>query len=597
MHLAVDARWAQPPVPGGVGRGLRSCLPVLAERFDITLLTDPAAPPLLLGLPEVPLRTPPPGNAAGWLQWSAPRWLAAHTAAVFWCPWYGLPYRQPVPMAVTIHDLTFEHRPEWMRAPQRAVYRAQARHAARTAAMVVVPSRHVADDVCATYGLERARVRVVPNAADPVFRPYGAGAGPGAAGAGAGTPGGGYVVALGGARRRRLDLAVAAWQAWGGGLPLHVLGTEDPGVPGVVPLGRLGDDAWARELAGATALLYPTEYEGFGMPALEAVAAGTPVVCARVGALPEVLGDAASWADSLQPADLAAALGRVDDALRRDGLARAAAAPTWRKAAELLGDALLDAGRAGAAPRRPQRHTVPMTTPQVDALGLLTTHRPLFHAPSGDARTTSWGIAPEVLRWLQDHLRPGMHTLETGSGDSTVVFLSRVEKHTAVAPDAAEAQAIRDFCKRVGVPAGGLEFLAGRSQQVLPRLEDPAPLDVVLIDGDHAFPAPYIDWYYTADRVRRLGYVLVDDTQLRTGRTLRDFLGAEPEWRLVEQIGKTAIFQKVVDGPVTDKWWGQQPWGALPRALPGDGLAVRARHLRNAVRLRTRVRGLVNRRC
>ena len=55
-------------------------------------------------------------------------------------------------------------------------------------------------------------------------------------------------------------------------------------------------------------LLYPTAHEGFGMPAAEAITCGTPVVCARVAALPEVLGDAAVWSTSLQPDDLGQAL-------------------------------------------------------------------------------------------------------------------------------------------------------------------------------------------------------------------------------------------------------------------------------------------------
>jgi alpha-1,3-rhamnosyl/mannosyltransferase len=114
---------------------------------------------------------------------------------------------------------------------------------------------------------------------------------------------------------------------------------------GVVHVGRLDDDTWAAILAGATAFCYPTRYEGFGMPALEAAASGVPVVCGRIGPLPEILGDAAEWCASTEPTDIAEGLRRVlvdegrRQALRSAGLARAATAPTWGDSATVLLDA------------------------------------------------------------------------------------------------------------------------------------------------------------------------------------------------------------------------------------------------------------------
>jgi glycosyltransferase involved in cell wall biosynthesis len=321
MKVAVDARWSQPRPLGGVGRGLAHQLPWLDGHCDLTLLTDPRMGPTGLGAREVPLRSPG-GPAAVWLQVSAPRWLARERPDVFHCPWYGLPFRQPVPSVVTIHDLTFEHRPEWFSRSHRLTYRTQARHAARTARVVLTVSEHVRHDIMATYDVDGSRVVVAANAVDPVFHPRGAK--------------GGYLLAIGGAERRRLDLAVEAWRSWGRHLPLHVLGTEVVDEPGVTTLGRLDDEGWAVELARADALVYPTEDEGFGLPALEAIASGTPVVAARVGSLPEVLGDCAVWADSLTATDLARALGRVGGADRERGLARAQAWPTWADSAAVL---------------------------------------------------------------------------------------------------------------------------------------------------------------------------------------------------------------------------------------------------------------------
>jgi alpha-1,3-rhamnosyl/mannosyltransferase len=85
----------------------------------------------------------------------------------------------------------------------------------------------------------------------------------------------------------------------------------------LVHAGPLDDPSWALLLAGAAAFCYPTSYEGFGLPALEAAASGTPVVCAPVGALPEVLGSAAAWCESPTPDPMAAGLASVLEDERR----------------------------------------------------------------------------------------------------------------------------------------------------------------------------------------------------------------------------------------------------------------------------------------
>jgi alpha-1,3-rhamnosyl/mannosyltransferase len=208
-----------------------------------------------------------------------------------------------------------------------------------------------------TYRVPAERVVLAPPAVDPVFHP-GQGASPtlrARLGLGPESP---YVVALGGTTRRALPVAIEAWRRLGADRPTLVVVGSSQGPtrhnrssePGLVYAGVLPDPEWASLLAGATAFCYPTRYEGFGMPALEAAASGTPVVCTRIGPLPEVLGEAAEWCASGSVDDIAAGLARLlgDEALRAtrraDGLARAAAAPSWASSAEVLAGAYRRAG-------------------------------------------------------------------------------------------------------------------------------------------------------------------------------------------------------------------------------------------------------------
>jgi glycosyltransferase involved in cell wall biosynthesis len=321
--------------PGGIGRSLSNLLPRLQPHVDLHLLTDSGLPPLETELPQVALRSPVPGVSASWLQTSTPLWLR-HFDGVFHCPFYALPWWLPVPGIATIHDITFEHFPSWFTRRQGISFRLQARRAAKTAACVLTPSEFVRQDLIATYGIEPQRVLVAPQGVDPVFS---SGADPSAtlARLGVTRP---YVIALGGAGRRNLGVAVRAWQRADTELALVVVGTEEPEPqPGVHWAGPVADQEWAALLAGAEVFLYPTAYEGFGMPGLEALSAGTPVVAARVGSLPEVLGDSARWSVSLDVEDLARALVElVSDnvlrlAVRTSGLVRAAEWPGWDAAA------------------------------------------------------------------------------------------------------------------------------------------------------------------------------------------------------------------------------------------------------------------------
>lgn len=341
-RVALDVRTAQSG-HGGIRRALLQLVPRLAEAADLDLLVDPRWP-LADGLFPAGVRRhevtgPPLTSYTGWLQLGVPRWLRGYPG-VFHCPHYWLPYQQPVPMVVTLHDLTFEHHPEWFSRSRLLSFRAQARHAARTARRILTDSEVVRTDIVERYGVAEERVLVAPMGVDAVFRPEAADAPELPARLGVVAP---YLVALGGAPRRNVDMSVSAWRLLRRRHPdlalVVVGGTDVAEEPGLFHRSGLDDADFAVLLAGAIAFCYPTAYEGFGMPALEAIASGTPVVCAKVGALPEVLGPAAAWSDGLDAEAVAAALEDLlgDEsrlaALRRAGLDRARAWPSWADSA------------------------------------------------------------------------------------------------------------------------------------------------------------------------------------------------------------------------------------------------------------------------
>lgn len=202
-------------------------------------------------------------------------------------------------------------------------------------------------------------------------------------------------------------------------------------------------------------------------------------------------------------------------------------------------------------------------TPGFDAAEVirrLFAERPSFHGEAS-AGSANYAITREVCDWIGANVPPGGRTLETGCGYSTVSFLCRSGSHAVYSPFAGEHALIKQWCDAQRIPTDHVTFVAQASQQALPT-RPRQQLDVVLIDGDHAFPAPFIDWYYLADDITVGGLLLVDDTHLTTGRILMDFLAAETNrWRIERELGKTAVFRRIGTGPVAlGMSWEHQPY-------------------------------------
>jgi hypothetical protein len=162
---------------------------------------------------------------------------------------------------------------------------------------------------------------------------------------------------------------------------------------------------------------------------------------------------------------------------------------------------------------------------------------------------------------IDAHVADGQRTLETGAGVSTVMFALKGAHHTAVVYHDGEIKRIRDWCAEQGISTERVEFVHGRSEELLPGMGS-EPLDFVLIDGGHQFPVPFVDWLYAGRRLREGGHLIVDDVHIWTGQVLRGFLDEQPGWELVEDLPlRSALFRRVPG----DSWlqeWGQQPYVA-----------------------------------
>lgn len=197
--------------------------------------------------------------------------------------------------------------------------------------------------------------------------------------------------------------------------------------------------------------------------------------------------------------------------------------------------------------------------------------RPKFHAQFGNGneiivQAANHALSRDVLDWIANNIAPGSKTIETGCGYSTVIFCLLGAEHIVVSPFKEEHDAIKRWCSEHGISTEATQFIAKPSQEVIPFLEH-RKLDLVLIDGDHAFPAPFIDWYYTADQLKEGGHVIVDDIQISTGAILNEFLRSERgRWRLETELGQSAIFTKLVPTSVVQvEWFGLQPFCAYRR--------------------------------
>ncbi len=171
-------------------------------------------------------------------------------------------------------------------------------------------------------------------------------------------------------------------------------------------------------------------------------------------------------------------------------------------------------------------------------------------------------MAPAALSAIvrRGRTSPFSSTAETGCGGSTIVLSHCSRHHTAFAIEG-ESRTITELCQRSDLRRQNVMFVEGLTKDTVPGYRFTTALDLVLLDGPHAYPLPQIEYAYLFPHVRRNGWLVLDDIQIPSVHELFRFLRRESSWVLEEVVVRTAFFRRTRDfapqcGP--DGWWLQE---------------------------------------
>jgi glycosyltransferase involved in cell wall biosynthesis len=332
MILAVDCREFVSGRMTGIGSFLGVLLRYLASQHSevsVTALVEVDMPALPFDFATHVHRLPKAPTLIS-DQWLIPQALGHLGADVFFSPYYKVPFYSPCPTVATIHDLIPVLFPDYLQgasAPRAALLRVWTGLLAGRADAVVTDSEFSKAQLQSTLRLSAERIHAIPIGVPPEFCPNGNRPAQSCVASryGIRPP---YLLTIGNflphknlvrlveayaslpeACRRAAALALAG--APGGHGTVRPVSRGSLQRPGVVFPGFIATEDLPSIFAGALALVFPSLVEGFGLPVLEAMSCGTPVICARAGSLPEVAGDAALYVDPLDTGSIRAGMEQI----------------------------------------------------------------------------------------------------------------------------------------------------------------------------------------------------------------------------------------------------------------------------------------------
>lgn len=376
MRIAINTRFSNYAYEEGYGRFTREIsgrLAMASDADEYLFIYDRA---LREDLPDNPRRSahvlgPPARHPLLWKFWydvRLPAFLRKHRVDVFLSPDGLCSLRTKVPQVMVIHDLAFLHFPAFLPVWQQKYLAWHTPACIRKAAKVITVSEHSRSDILRHYPFAEGKVEVVHNAADPVYQPIDWDERQLAMDRHA--DGCAYFLVVGSIHPRKnlinllkgfsifkkrqrsnMKLVITGRMAWQHGDFEEMLSRyayrSDVRLTGYLPAEEM-----PTLVGGAYALVYPSLWEGFGIPVLEAMQAGVPVLCSGNSSLPEVAGEAGLFFDPLQPEDIAAQLSRVykdepgrSEMIRR-GLERASAF-RWDDSARRVSEIMREAADRG----------------------------------------------------------------------------------------------------------------------------------------------------------------------------------------------------------------------------------------------------------